>query len=447
MEPTELFQWPAPELAPRLIGTLLLCNGVGGIIVETEAYTRDDPAAHSFRGPTPRTAAMFGPVGHWYVYRSHGLHWCINLVCGPEPGCAVLVRALEPREGIAMMQSRRGLNDVRKLCAGPGRLTQALGISEVQNGASVFAPPCQIMIAPAMEAAVVAGPRIGITRAVDLPWRFCRAGSAYLSRPARRAFSLIELLVVLAIIAILIGMLLPATRRVRDAADRSNCQNNIKQIVFALHNYESNQPSSSAAPIGFRGLPTGSVGPGETPSERVSWILQVLPYMEQDATALKWLKDEPLAGQTELLQTSIRTTLCPSGPRFAEKPSFTNYVTIAGITPDAATYPVGDARNGFMGDRRQTRFADMLDGSSNIIAVMETGVQLGPWVAGGSATLRGIDFADIPLFGDNRPFGGHGKVFHVGIADGSIRTFKVDCDPSIIRSLVTIAGGEESRFP
>ena len=175
-----MFQQPAPDAARALIGMLLLADGVGGIIVETEAYARDDPASHSFTGPTRRTVAMFGPPGHAYVYRSYGVHWCLNMVTTP-PGSAVLVRALEPVAGLDAMQARRGLTDIRLLCRGPGRLCQALGIGAALDGAVLDRPPFVLQRGPAVP--LLTGPRIGITRAVDVPWRFGLAGSRFLSRP------------------------------------------------------------------------------------------------------------------------------------------------------------------------------------------------------------------------------------------------------------------------
>ena len=173
-------------VAPELIGVELLVDGVGGVIVETEAYDHEDPAAHGYRGRTERNAAMFGPPGHAYVYRSYGIHWCVNFVCeGEGVAAAVLIRALEPTQGIGTMRRRRGLDDERLLCAGPGRLCQALAITRAHDGRPLDRPP--FALEPRVEPRVVRGPRIGISRAVEQPWRYGLAGSRFLSRPLRSA--------------------------------------------------------------------------------------------------------------------------------------------------------------------------------------------------------------------------------------------------------------------
>jgi DNA-3-methyladenine glycosylase len=171
------------EVAPDLIGATLLVDGVGGLIVEVEAYHHTDPAAHSFRGPTPRNRVMFGPPGYVYVYRSYGIHWCINFVCEQEGSAsAVLLRALQPTDGIPLMQRRRRLHDERSLCSGPGKLTEALAITQAHNALPIDAPPIALYAGPRTRE-IVTGFRIGITKAVELPWRYGLAGSAYLSKP------------------------------------------------------------------------------------------------------------------------------------------------------------------------------------------------------------------------------------------------------------------------
>jgi DNA-3-methyladenine glycosylase len=178
----EFFARPVHEVAPELIGTTLLVDGVGGRIVEVEAYDQDDPASHSFRGRTARTASMFGPPGHAYVYRSYGVHWCLNLVCAKDGRAeAALVRALEPASGLEAMRERRGLEEMRALCSGPGKLCQALGITLDHDGLPLDEPPFELL-AREDEPTLAVGARIGITRAVEHPWRYGLAGSPFLSR-------------------------------------------------------------------------------------------------------------------------------------------------------------------------------------------------------------------------------------------------------------------------
>ncbi|HST92672.1 MAG TPA: DNA-3-methyladenine glycosylase [Brevundimonas sp.] len=177
-----------PEVVARaLIGARLTVGGVGGVIVETEAYDANDPASHSFRGPTARNAAMFGPPGRAYVYRIYGLHWCLNFVCSAaaETGGAVLIRALAPDAGVETMIARRGTTDMRRLCAGPGRLCQALAVTGELDAAPLDAPPFVLGPQAAGEVEVVVGPRIGITKGAETPWRFGLSGSPFLSTPFR----------------------------------------------------------------------------------------------------------------------------------------------------------------------------------------------------------------------------------------------------------------------
>jgi len=171
------------QVAPELIGAILLVDGVGGRIAEVEAYHHTDPAAHSYRGPTERNAVMFGPPGHAYVYRSYGIHWCLNFVCEPAGSAsAVLIRAIEPLEGLAKMRRRRGFRDERLLCSGPGRLCQALRISLAHNGLPLDREPFELL-ARTEKFEIATGVRIGITKATERPWRYGIKGSKFLSKP------------------------------------------------------------------------------------------------------------------------------------------------------------------------------------------------------------------------------------------------------------------------
>lgn len=175
----------AALVAPALLGAKFLVDGVGGPIVEVEAYHPTDPASHSFRGPTPRNGAMFAGPPRVYVYRSYGIHWCINIVCANAS--AVLLRALEPTDGIVAMRQRRGLEDVRTLCSGPGKLCAALGVTGALDGHRLDAPPFTLVLPRRAAAAVAIGPRIGISKAMEVPWRFGVAGSRFLSKPFPKA--------------------------------------------------------------------------------------------------------------------------------------------------------------------------------------------------------------------------------------------------------------------
>jgi len=175
-----LYERPVVEVARALLGGVVRCGDTAGVIVETEAYHHSEPACHAYVGLTARTSTLFGPPGIAYVYRSYGIHALLNVVCEPEDvGAAVLIRALEPTEGIEIMRARRHGDD---LCTGPGKLTQALGIGLEMNGTSLTTGPVRLE-PPAEPLPAVAGPRIGITKGVELPWRFCAAGARAVSRP------------------------------------------------------------------------------------------------------------------------------------------------------------------------------------------------------------------------------------------------------------------------
>ena len=184
---TRFLNREAAIVAPNLLGATLLVDGVGGIIVEVEAYHHTDPAAHSYGGMTERNAVMFGPPGFVYVYRSYGIHWCVNFVCeAAGSASAVLIRAIEPTDGIAEMRRRRGLEDIRALCSGPGKLCAALGVTGALDGHMLDAPPFALTL-PRRPLPAAIGPRIGITKAVDVPWRFGASGSKFMSKPFPRA--------------------------------------------------------------------------------------------------------------------------------------------------------------------------------------------------------------------------------------------------------------------
>jgi DNA-3-methyladenine glycosylase len=182
----EFFDRSVHEVARELIGCTVAVEGTAGIIVETEAYDADDPACHAYIGRTHRNEVLFGEPGHAYVYLSYGIHSLLNFVAEPEgSAAAVLIRALEPTEGIELMRERRGRGELEQLCSGPGKLTEALGVGLELNGADLMAHPFELLEPEGGwdGAEVVAGTRIGITKAAELPWRYCAAGSRFVSRP------------------------------------------------------------------------------------------------------------------------------------------------------------------------------------------------------------------------------------------------------------------------
>jgi prepilin-type N-terminal cleavage/methylation domain-containing protein/prepilin-type processing-associated H-X9-DG protein len=266
------------------------------------------------------------------------------------------------------------------------------------------------------------------------------------SRSARHGFTLAELLVVLAIIAILVGLLLPAVRRVREPANRMKCSNNLKHLVRGLHNYESTGrpvafPFTEHAGKGVGELfPPGCFGPGATPEERLSWMVELLPYLENDSVFKQFDIEKGYADNLLAAQIKVKTFLCSAAPEPAD--AVTHYVAMAGIGLDAARQPAGAAGNGFMGYARLTWKGMITDGSSNTIALMETRSGLGPWARGGASTLRGLDPSDVPLIGDQRPFGGHGDGMNVAMADGSVRFLRTSVKPEGLAAAVTIAGND-----
>jgi prepilin-type N-terminal cleavage/methylation domain-containing protein len=269
-----------------------------------------------------------------------------------------------------------------------------------------------------------------------------------MSRPARHGLTLIELLVVLAIIAILIGLLLPAVRRVREPAARAQCQNNLRQLLLAFHHFHDTAKSAPISTMGRQdalaegSFPPGCFGPGTTPEERLSWVVKLLPYLEQNALYRQFDLTKGYAGNLPAAQTRIVPFICPDSKEATTADTVTHYVAMSGIGRDAARQPAGAAGNGFMGYDRLTSLKMITDGTSNTIALLETRSGLGPWARGGASTLRGFDPADVPLHGDNRPFGGHANVMHAGMADASVRSISASIDAQRLAAEITIAGGE-----
>jgi prepilin-type N-terminal cleavage/methylation domain-containing protein/prepilin-type processing-associated H-X9-DG protein len=267
-----------------------------------------------------------------------------------------------------------------------------------------------------------------------------------MSRTTRRGFTLVELLVVIAIIATLLALLVPAVRRVREPAARTQCLNNLKQLILALHAFESTgRPPSSSTPshdaLAGRRFPPGCVGPGTTPGDHLSWVVPLLPHLEQDFLYRRIDLDKRYAENRLSLQTRIPMFLCPASNASNPEP-VTTYVAMSGIGSDAAQRPAGAAGNGFMGYDRLTRLATIRDGASNTIALMETRAGLGPWARGGSSTVRGFEPAAMALDGENPPFGGHPGGMNAAMADGAVRFLSAAIDPQALAAAITIAGGE-----
>jgi prepilin-type N-terminal cleavage/methylation domain-containing protein len=269
-----------------------------------------------------------------------------------------------------------------------------------------------------------------------------------MSRSTRAGFNLVELLVVILICAILIGLLLPATRRIREPAQRMNCQNNLKQLMLGLHNFASTDrlapfPSTGDPPAPpEHWFPPGCVGPGATPEERLSWLVALLPFVEQESLAGQFNVGKGYAGNLPAAQTRVKVFVCPAAKDAAAGGPWTHYVAMAGVGRDAPGRPAGAAGNGFMGYDRKTSLAMIKDGMSNTVALMETRLGVGPWARGGASTVRGFDPADLPWQGDGRPFGGHADGMPAAMADGSVRFLRPSVRPADLAAAITISGGE-----
>lgn len=267
-----------------------------------------------------------------------------------------------------------------------------------------------------------------------------------MKRTVPGGFTLVEVLVVIAIIAILIGLLLPATRRVGDAAAYTQCRNHMKQILLALHGYsDASKPATAsrtaAAYERLTHFPPGCVGIGARPEERLSWMVELLPYLDQEPLFKRFDVSKGYADNLQSARTPINVFWCPAAKEVGAD-GLTHYVAMSGIGLAAATRPEGADGNGFMGYDRVTSIGLIKDGASNTIALMETRSGLGPWARGGASTLRGFDPADIPLHGDDRPFGGHPNRILAAMADGSVRVLSTSIDPKRLAAAITIDGGE-----
>jgi prepilin-type processing-associated H-X9-DG protein len=270
-----------------------------------------------------------------------------------------------------------------------------------------------------------------------------------MSRSAHRGASLVEILIVVGIIAFFIGLLLPATRRVRGVAARAQCQNNLKQLMMGLHSYEAtgkpaspsaSQPDVSAAPM----FPPGCIGRGIVPEERLSWMVPLLPYVEQAHVWQQFDIEKGFQGNLPAAGTRIKTFVCPESKESATNDAVTNYVAMAGIGQDSAAQAAGTAGNGFMGYDRLTSLSMIAknDGTSFTIALMETSSNPGPWARGGTSNLRGFDPAVASLNGDQPSFGCHSGGINAAMADGSVRFIRNSIDPMKLAAAITIAGGE-----
>ncbi len=270
-----------------------------------------------------------------------------------------------------------------------------------------------------------------------------------MGRSSLLGFRLIESIVLIGIVLFIIGLFIPAVRRVREPAARAKCSNNLKQLALAFHNYESYSRLVPLPPTGLpiailkECLPMGCFGPGNKPEERLSWMVALLPYVEQDTVFKRIDIGKGYEGNLPATQTAIPAFLCPETWKSRPSDAVSYYIAMAGIGSDAAERPAGAPGNGFLGYYRTISIAAIPDGSSNTIALMETRSGLGPWARGGTSNLRGFDPEDLPIFGDDRPFGGHRIV---AMADGSVRTAPASISPKTLAAAITIAGGEVYIF-
>lgn len=271
-----------------------------------------------------------------------------------------------------------------------------------------------------------------------------------MTRIRRSGLTRTEVSVIMVIVAILIGMLLPAVRKVREPANRARCMSNIRQIMIALQNYEStgsSVPSAVEANVqSERYLPTGCLGPGNVPEDRLSWMVAVLPFLERTTIYEQLDVQKGYDANTTAVQTEVRELQCPSFMESMTSKNHTNYVSMAGIGLDAAARPADAPGNGFMGYDRLTSFSMIKDGLSRTVAITETRVGLGPWARGGPSTLRGFDVMKRPFVGDAGQFGGHATGAVAAMADCSTRSIDISIHPKVLAAMITIAGGETENL-
>lgn len=269
-----------------------------------------------------------------------------------------------------------------------------------------------------------------------------------MTRFARHGIALIEVLVVVSIVAVLIGLMLPAVRRVREPAARAQCQNNLRQLMLGLHTFESTGRPAPYPPTGDMGtppgrsFPPGCFGPGAIPEDRLSWLVTLLPYLEHGTLYSRFDPEKGYAGNLAPAQTRLKVFVCPAGQDAATGDAQTHYAAMAGIGYGAAGQPAGTAGNGFMGYDRLTSLATITDGAANTIALTEARSGLGPWARGGTSTVRGFDPAAMQLHGEHVLFSGHTGGMNAAMADGSVRFTRSSIEPGQLAAGITIAGGE-----
>jgi len=274
-----------------------------------------------------------------------------------------------------------------------------------------------------------------------------------MSSSRRPASALIKVLISIGIIVVLIGLFPPATRNVRGAVTRINCQNNMKQLLLGIDLYESTERSAEHTSPGFqvatarKTFPTGCIGPGKVAEERLSWMVSILPFIEQTHLAQQFTVEKGFAGNAVPARTRRKIFICPASWNVTNEEPLTNYVAMAGIGRDAASRPAGEPGNGFMGFDRLTTLDMIEDGISNTVMLMETHRNVGLWARGGESTLRGFVSPELLLSPDKPPHRDHGKSTIMGMGDGSCRLTYPSINPATLAAAITIAGGEKVELP